>query len=819
MRRLSSSERDSFEDAWIGRLIDAAKASGATIPPRTSKGRVREPEEEELSDAPPMKRGRVGAPIILDSDDDATEGPSQPSGSSSAAPTQTIAPNTVIPSTTDVNLVANTQATLATMGWQKWLPGAKETHLKTESRLHREGAEETKKRMEKEKEEKQERARELTTARQRRFRERKKAAEEEEEDLTDDENSNVVLMRGADAAGHERQLTVAETSRVGTQNWRAKRNGTKGGAIQKKTASVNWFHPFLFGPIEKEMRRTGWSPSATVRNLKRDSPLLYKGLQKGTISRWRVKGKNEWKVDTLDKIGSGKAITASGRTGILAPYPDITDTVKETLTGLRTAGGIVNVSVARSLLLSEISQQQPQLLNQFKASETYVRNFLASVMDWTPRKGTRTARHIPDDAPILLKRTFFRLRYAILTGRIPPELIVNADQAGNYVLPSSSHTFHDRGAKQVDIVGKDEKRAYTMMIASTPAGDFLPVQSIWSGKTAGSLPNADAEKYQDAIDRGFVFSAARSKKKTSHFSTIATMEDWVRLVLAPWRAKFLASHPEYDDDQLMVSYIDIYAVHIGEEFRVFVFKDFPYIILIYVPGGCTPLLQPADVGLQRVAKHILHQDSLDFLVDTFKAQSARGVAPKDVKFPNSLPVLRNATVRGLVKMYDFFQTNEGRKVVKQAWRKCEVLGTEWNLSAECLTSKASEKALLEFLREDSALATEIANRCGATHLDKVLMGSTAAATPSDNSSQSTEPEDIADFDSHDDSDVPLNAVVQDSLGIAIGQSSYTANYTVSQATRVEGDDGLSAQDAAEDVWAYTDNGDRWDEMGELVVDD
>ncbi|KAJ6453009.1 hypothetical protein C8R47DRAFT_997886 [Mycena vitilis] len=509
IRRLSPSERDSFEDAWIGRLIDAAKTSGATIPPRTSKGRVREPEEEELSDAPPMKRGRVGAPIILDSnDDDDTEGPSKLSGSSSATPTQTIAPNTVIPSTTDVNLVANTQATLATMGWQKWLPGAKETHLKTESRLHREGAEETKKRMEKEKEEKQERARELTAARQRRFREKKKAAGEEEEDLTDDENSNIVLMRGADAAGHERQLVVAETSRVGTQNWRAKRNGTKGGAVQKKTVSVNWFHPFSFGPIEKEMRRTGWSPSAAVRNLKCDSPLLYKGLQKGTVSRWQVKGKNEWKADTLDKIGSGKAITASGRTGILAPYPDIMDTVKETLTGLRTAGGIVNVSIARGLLLSEISQRQPQLLNQFKTSETYVRNFLASVMDWTPRKGTRTARHILDNAPILLKRTFFRLRYAILTGRIPPEVRV--------------HHF--------------------------------------------------------IINCNFCYRSILS---------------------------------------------------------------------------------------QRVAKHILHQDSLDFLVDTFKAQSARGVAPKDVKFPNSLPILRNATVRGLVKMYDFFQTIEGRKVVKQ----------------------------------------------------------------------------------------------------------------------------------------------------------
>jgi hypothetical protein len=109
----------------------------------------------------------------------------------------------------------------------------------------------------------------------------------------------------------------------------------------------------------------------------------------------------------------------------------------------------------------------------------------------------------------------------------------------------------------------------------------------------------------------------------------------------------------------MVVFIDIYPVHIGEEFRSHVFKKYPYIILIFVPGGCTGLLQPADIGLPRVSKHILKQDLLDYLVDVFKTQSANGVAPKDLKFPSSLPVLRNATVRGLVKLYDFFQTPEG----------------------------------------------------------------------------------------------------------------------------------------------------------------
>ena len=48
------------------------------------------------------------------------------------------------------------------------------------------------------------------------------------------------------------------------------------------------------------------------------------------------------------------------------------------------------------------------------------------------------------------------------------------DQIGNYILPNNSSTFHTQGAEQVDIATKDEKRAYTLTVASTPDGNILP---------------------------------------------------------------------------------------------------------------------------------------------------------------------------------------------------------------------------------------------------------------------------------------------------------------------------------------------------------
>jgi hypothetical protein len=105
------------------------------------------------------------------------------------------------------------------------------------------------------------------------------------------------------------------------------------------------------------------------------------------------------------------------------------------------------------------------------------------------------------------------------------QLNVNMDQIGNHILPSSGRTFHDRGAEQVNIVAKDEKRAYTLLVASTANGDFLPFQQVWAGASERSLPSPNAPRMQDALDRGFDFAFAKSAKKTSHFSTLKTMKE------------------------------------------------------------------------------------------------------------------------------------------------------------------------------------------------------------------------------------------------------------------------------------------------------
>jgi len=71
---------------------------------------------------------------------------------------------------------------------------------------------------------------------------------------------------------------------------------------------------------------------------------------------------------------------------------------------------------------------------------------------------------------------------------VPPAIVVNwGHTAINYV-PVSWWTMEKEGSKKVEIIAKDDKRQITAVFGCSLAGDFLPIQLLYQGKTARSLP-------------------------------------------------------------------------------------------------------------------------------------------------------------------------------------------------------------------------------------------------------------------------------------------------------------------------------------------
>jgi hypothetical protein len=77
------------------------------------------------------------------------------------------------------------------------------------------------------------------------------------------------------------------------------------------------------------------------------------------------------------------------------------------------------------------------------------------------------------------------------------------------------------------------------------------------------------------------------------------------------------------------------------------------------------IVQPADMGLNRVIKHQLKQSQLQYLINVHQMQIALGLTPEQVQISTSLPVLCDATVVGLIEVYDFMTSFVGHQLVKK----------------------------------------------------------------------------------------------------------------------------------------------------------
>ncbi|KAF9001703.1 hypothetical protein BDQ17DRAFT_1426358 [Cyathus striatus] len=249
------------------------------------------------------------------------------------------------------------------------------------------------------------------------------------------------------------ELTIndlAEMSHPGKEAWHQEHNGKLGGAKQDHAKQMNWFHPLFWLHIDKVIWKASWSAKLTEMILKCNHPKLFKMITRGTIWKWKEPGKN----------------ACAGRSGVLAKYLAIVDEVKMILRDLWTSGIPVNVITGHSTIIAAIKKHQLFLLQAF----------FQSVMNWSLQQATHAAAHIPPGAPGSCRWAFFHLVYAMKWENVLPALIVNVNQMGMYILPNNSCTYHDKGDKQVDAIAKEEKHAYSLLVAGAAGGDILSFQ-------------------------------------------------------------------------------------------------------------------------------------------------------------------------------------------------------------------------------------------------------------------------------------------------------------------------------------------------------
>ena len=327
-------------------------------------------------------------------------------------------------------------------------------------------------------------------------------------------------------------------------------------------------------------------------------------------------------------------------------------------------------------------------------------------MGWSLCHATCPGKKTPENVTQVLTDAALRLVSTISEHDVPKSVLVNSDQTGVTYSAGGLATWAPINSKQVEVLGKDERQTFTLMVGISMSGEVLPFQAIYSGKTPASLPTDEAPDYTKATQE--LKFRLESSGTDTHWSTIKTMQSYVTNILVP----YFESHRKRlnQPDQLCVWQIDCWSVHKSIEFRSWMWKSYPWIRIHYVPANCTGLFQPCDVGIQRILKLAIRRTALKDIVDDTMVQLNKGAKPEKVVFVKKIGVIRDRSVSWLVNAYEAINNRElvekvthFLKYIKslfltkfiQAFKLCLVEKDGLNLSYECLTSKKARDTLAE----------------------------------------------------------------------------------------------------------------------------
>ena len=158
---------------------------------------------------------------------------------------------------------------------------------------------------------------------------------------------------------------------------------------------------------------------------------------------------------------------------------------------LRARGGVVNGCVI-SAAAEGLIRRNPSLHQRYISFEP-TRGWIQSIYrrcNFSRRAGTTERPPVPRGMYEECKLSFLTdIDECIKKHKIPPELdVLNADQTPSSYVSVGRMTMAEKNSQSVPIKGLTDKRNITLTFVISLAGEFLPMQVIYQGKTKASLP-------------------------------------------------------------------------------------------------------------------------------------------------------------------------------------------------------------------------------------------------------------------------------------------------------------------------------------------
>ena len=330
------------------------------------------------------------------------------------------------------------------------------------------------------------------------------------------------------------------------------------------------------------------------------------------------------------------------------------------LKAFRAKGSVVDIHVVRATATALIESNPSSLphLAKFKMPRTWVQSVYRR-MGYSRRIGTTARPPVPKGLYSECEREYLtdindkRVKY-----RIPPELVINADQTPSSYVSVGRKTMAQRASKNVPVKGLNDKRNITLTLVVTLAGSFLPFQIIYAGKTKASQPR------DVRFPRGFCLS-----QNPSHWSNEEETLKLIREVINPYVINKRAELKLPETQKAMVIW-DVFKGQMTPAVKAELeAKD---IELVPVPANMTHFFQPLDLTVNGSVKKFMRKKFVTYYSREVKNQLDNGAALNDVEVDLRLSKIKPLHAQWLIEMYNHFTTERGQQIIINGWKKAGV---------------------------------------------------------------------------------------------------------------------------------------------------
>ncbi|GJP59880.1 hypothetical protein CLOP_g15673 [Closterium sp. NIES-67] len=316
--------------------------------------------------------------------------------------------------------------------------------------------------------------------------------------------------------------------------------------------------------------KIGWLQRMRDEHLSVRAVAREAGIEPVSIRHWRNQ-----EADMARAAGSRRRLSGAGRA---AKHPDMEMSVYRRFLSHRARGLAVPISLLQAWSRQFIRSHHPTV--DWRASPSWTFCFRVR---WglTVHVKTKIGQRLTRDCKQTSENFWRFVRKQVIESGIDPWNMINADQTHVFLEMLYERTLNQHGSHSVQIrsVGYEKERLIVMLAVSA-TGRKLPPMVIFKRKT---IPNIRAPP-------GLLICAHEHGWMDS-----GLVQDWVQHVLLP----FVRPPPGVARSKTLLI-LDSYHGHLTD--AVLGSLRWHRITPAIIPGGCTPLLQPLDVVINRAFK-------------------------------------------------------------------------------------------------------------------------------------------------------------------------------------------------------------------------